>query len=99
MCECNGHAQHKWKQVPKVTDPKLTGVYIGRRGRKTAVIAYADDVTIVVSKPEDIPFVRETLKTYQEATGAKINIQIRRPLLWAPGTKPCRSWTYHIVRK
>ena len=38
-------------------EKKLTGVKIGRRGTKTMVITYADDVTIVVSKPEDIPIV------------------------------------------
>jgi hypothetical protein len=35
------------------------------------VIAYADDVTIIVSKPEDINVIQETLCTYEEATGSK----------------------------
>jgi hypothetical protein len=49
-------------------EKKLTDVKIGRRGTKTTLIAYADDVTIV-------PILRDTLKTYEEATGAKIHIQ------------------------
>jgi hypothetical protein len=32
-------------------------------------------LTITVAKPEDIPVVRETLRTYEEAFRAKINIQ------------------------
>jgi len=59
---------------------KLTGITIGRRGMKTTVIASADDVTIVVVKPEEIPIVQETLKIYKEATGAKINIQKSKAL-------------------
>ena len=42
-------------------EKKLTSITIGRRGTKTTVIAYGVDVTIVVSKPEDITVVRETL--------------------------------------
>jgi len=56
-------------------EKKLTGVKIGGIGTKTTVIAYADAVTIVVLKPEDIPIVQDTLRIYERATGAKINIQ------------------------
>jgi 23S rRNA-/tRNA-specific pseudouridylate synthase len=69
-------------------EKNLMGVRIGRSGAKTMVIAYADDVTIVISKPEDIPIVRDRIKIYEEATGAKINIQNRRQLLWDHGTHP-----------
>jgi len=69
-------------------EKKLTGVKIGRRGTKTTVISYADDVTIVVSKPEDIPIVHDTLRTYERATGAKSTSKNRRPLLWAYGKHP-----------
>jgi hypothetical protein len=47
------------------------GFKIGGRGTKTTVIAYADDVTIVVSKPEEMPIVLDTLKIYERATGPK----------------------------
>jgi hypothetical protein len=56
-------------------EKKLTGVKIGGRGTKTTVIAYADDVTIVVSKSEEILIVHDTLRIYERATVAKINIQ------------------------
>jgi hypothetical protein len=44
-------------------EKKPMGVNIGGRGKKTTVIAYAENVTIVVSKPEDIPIVHNTLRT------------------------------------
>jgi hypothetical protein len=66
--------------LPSALEKKLTGIKIGRRGTKTTVIAYADDVTIVVSQAEDIPIVREILTTYEEATGAKINNQKSKAL-------------------
>jgi hypothetical protein len=37
-------------------------------------------VTNIVSKPEDTPVVKETLKTYEETSGAKINIQKSKAL-------------------
>jgi 23S rRNA-/tRNA-specific pseudouridylate synthase len=66
--------------TPQRFREKLTGVKIGRRGKKTTVITYADDVMIIVSKPEDVPVVRETLKIYEKATGATINIQKSKAL-------------------
>jgi hypothetical protein len=39
------------------------------------MIAYADDVTINLSSPKDIPIVQETLRCYEDASGAKLNIQ------------------------
>jgi hypothetical protein len=61
-------------------EKKLTGIKIGKRGTKSSIIAYADDVTIIVSKPEDIRITHETLSTHEEATGAKINIRKSRAL-------------------
>ena len=63
------------KVLLNALEKKLTGAKIGGIGTKTTIIAYADDVTIVVSKPEDIPIVHDTLRIYERATGAKMNIQ------------------------
>jgi hypothetical protein len=38
------------------------------------VVAYADDVTIFVTTPEDIPRIQEALRCYEEASGARVNI-------------------------
>ena len=59
-------------------EKKLTGIWIGQRGTKTTVIAYADDMTIIVSKLEEIRILQETLNTYGEAIGAKINTRKSR---------------------
>ena len=67
---------------------KLTCVEIGGRGPKRTVSAYGDDVTIVVSKPEDMPIVHGTQRIYERVTGTKSNAQNRRLLLWAHGTHP-----------
>jgi len=55
-------------------DQTLTGIRIGRRSR-TAVVAYADDITLLVTDPKDIPALVETLRRYEKATGACLNIR------------------------
>jgi len=62
-------------------EKKPTGVKIGGRGTKTTVIAYADDVTIVVSKTEDIPIVHDTQLRRKKQLGQKLTSKNRRSLL------------------
>jgi len=52
----------------------LVGIQFGRRRIKTTVVAYADDVTIFVTSPTDIPKIQEALHCFEEASGAKVNI-------------------------
>jgi hypothetical protein len=40
---------------------------------KPYVVAYADDVTVILHSPNDIPNVREALSCYEAATGARLN--------------------------
>ena len=58
----------------------LSGIKIGRRRTKTAVTAYADDVTIYLTQVEDIPKMEEILQRYESASGAKINMQKSRAM-------------------
>jgi len=51
-----------------VLEQKFTGIIISRRSKKTAVVAY-DDITILVTAPEDIPAIRDAIRTYERATG------------------------------
>ena len=45
-------------------DQTLTGIRIGKATR-TAVVAYADDITLLITDPEDIPALTDTLsRTY-----------------------------------
>ena len=53
----------------------LTPVHIGRRTVQTTVLAYTDDVTLIVTSPHDIPKIKQALDHYAAASGARINIQ------------------------
>jgi hypothetical protein len=53
----------------------LTGIRLGYRTTKTAVVAYADDITIFVTQPADIQAIDEILQTDGRATGACLNIR------------------------
>jgi hypothetical protein len=52
----------------------LHGVRIRPGQRKTAVVAYADDVTVLATTQEDIGVLREALCCYERAAGAIVNI-------------------------
>ena len=54
-------------------DETITGLRIGRTTR-TAVVAYADDITLFLTDPKDILVLAETLRRYQDTTGACLNI-------------------------
>ena len=41
--------------------------------KKKKLSAYADDTTILVTNPNEIPAIMNTLNTYCKASGAKIN--------------------------
>jgi len=47
-------------------DQTLTGTRIGR-GTRTAVDAYADDTTLLVTDPKNIPTLAKTLRRYEKA--------------------------------
>jgi len=55
-------------------DQTLTGIRIGR-GTRTAVVVYAVDITLLVTDAKDIPALAETLRRYEKATGACLNIR------------------------
>ena len=57
----------------------LTGINIGRRPAKTAVLAYADDVTLHVRSPQDIPRIKSAIE-HEAASGARINIRKSRAM-------------------
>jgi hypothetical protein len=51
----------------------LPGSQIGHRARRTAVVAYADDVTIFATSPTDFKTIYETIQVYEKASGARLN--------------------------
>jgi len=54
---------------------QLNGVQIQQRQQKTAVVAYADDVTILLTAPDNITVIRNAIQCYEKATGAVLNIR------------------------
>ena len=54
-------------------DRHLSGLGIWRGRARTSVIAYADDVTILVTSPSDIQKIQDAIQCYEERTGAKLN--------------------------
>jgi hypothetical protein len=57
-----------------------TSVHIGRHTVKTTVLAYADDVTLLVTSPQDISRIKTALNQHAAATGARINIKKSRAM-------------------
>jgi hypothetical protein len=71
------------------TGQTLTGLNTGRRRARTSVIAYADDVTILVTPLTDIQKIQDALHKYEEATGARVNVRKSRAI-------PIKSWNTSI---
>jgi len=53
----------------------LLGIRIGHRTKKTAMMAYADDVTIFMPSQTDIPIIEDLLLSYERTTFARLNIR------------------------
>jgi hypothetical protein len=52
---------------------KMAGIKIGNKMTPTAVVAYADDVTIFVTHEEELAIVEEIINLFEEASGACLN--------------------------
>ena len=51
------------------------GIRIVRNGHKSGVIAYADDVSVLLTSPSELPKLQVISDQYGEASGAEISIQ------------------------
>jgi hypothetical protein len=67
-------------------DKKLNGLYIRHNSTKTTAISYADDITIIVTQPEEIDIIKE-IHDYMQATGARINTNKSRAIALASWNK------------
>jgi hypothetical protein len=75
----------------RILEQKLPGIDIGKRANKTAVAAYAGDVTIFVTSPTDLPVVHNAIQCYEKATGARQNTRKSKALAvggWNTTTVP-----------
>jgi hypothetical protein len=61
-------------------DDCLPGIMIRPGQRPVTAVAYADDVTVFLTAPEDVDALREALCLYERATGAKVNVTKSRAL-------------------
>jgi hypothetical protein len=53
---------------------RLTGIKIGRRNVQTKVVAYADDVMVFLTAPQDVITLQEAKRQYEAASGTQINL-------------------------
>jgi CHAT domain-containing protein len=51
----------------------LPGVKILAMGGTTSIVAYADDITIILTNPADVPLIQHALRHYMRASGAVLN--------------------------
>jgi len=52
---------------------KVARLQIGRTGRRIAAVAYADDVTLCVTSPNDLQTIKDIISTFEKASGARLN--------------------------
>jgi hypothetical protein len=49
------------------------GSQFRQTGKRISVVAYADDITVFLTRQEDIETVQQAVRTYEQATGAQLN--------------------------
>jgi len=81
--------------------PETTGNEDWKASPKAVVVAYADDITIFVTTPTDVPVIRDAIQCYEKATGARLNTRKSKELAvggWSASTGTL-SITYHAEIK
>ena len=51
----------------------LRGMQIRRRARSRAVVAYGDDVKVLVTSPSDFKIIHNAIQLYERAPGTRLN--------------------------
>jgi hypothetical protein len=78
-------------------DEGLTRCRPKRRESHLAVIAYADDITIILRSLQEVQVIQEAIRTYEAAAGAVLNIQKSKAMAlrtWNTAT-PVMGIDYH----
>jgi hypothetical protein len=73
----------------RTLEEHLPEIKIGKRKFHSPVVAYADDVTVVVTRPEDFEVIRLAVQKFERASGARLNTRKSKALAvgtW--GTNP-----------
>jgi hypothetical protein len=61
-------------------DEKLSGIRIDPKNKKTTIVAYADDVNILLTSQNEMQLIKDAINCYQETSGAKINLEKSKAL-------------------
>jgi len=64
----------------QTTDKNISGIRIGKKQTRTAIVAYADNVTIFLTRVEDITKLEGMLHRFEAATRVRINITKSRTM-------------------
>jgi hypothetical protein len=72
----------------RTLENRLMGVSIGEQGQRISVLAYADDITVLISNREDIDKVHQAIRIYEQTTGAKLNPNKSRAIAVGSWTEP-----------
>ena len=65
-------------------EKKLPGIRLYQNGPLAKVVAYADNVSIFVTTPADIQIIQQRLKSYEDASGARVNTRKSKALAIGP---------------
>jgi hypothetical protein len=57
----------------RTLEEQLPKIRIGHQNCHSTVFAYADDVTIVITRPEDFEVIRTAAQIFERASGARLN--------------------------
>jgi hypothetical protein len=55
-------------------DKVTKGIRVDARSARIAIVAYADDVNILLTTPDEVRAVQQAIESYQRASGARINL-------------------------
>jgi hypothetical protein len=67
---------------------RLAAVSIGEWGQRISVLAYADDIKVLISNLEDIDKVHQAIQIYEQATGAQLSPNKSRAIAMGGWTEP-----------
>jgi hypothetical protein len=62
-------------------DGRLLGLRVHRSQTNSTVVAYADDVSILVTSPEDVQIISEAIICYEKAISVALNVAKSRALV------------------
>ena len=77
-------------------EDSLPSIKIGRNSQHGPVIAYADDVTVFVTKPGDFHAIQQAIQLYERATGAQLNPSKSKALAIGAWTVPPTTLDIHF---